>query len=230
MENESEYKYPYTQSEKIIMVLFTFISHIFLLPGLFLMKYQKRNYCYYLSIFTFVCSLLYNICESLDIIIFVSFSKWNELVNIGVVSCVNSLLISITKFYFDKNEQKMMNYFALFMILVFQKRGPFNLINAIVPIFIIILFVLYKLVKYGIPKYNKGNLIKGHIFFVIGMILFYFSFNHNSDYMNIYHFLSHIFEGISFFYLWQIQMDNSLSIKDIYNFAIGKKNNLIEIK
>ena len=62
------------------------------------------------------------------------------------------------------------------------------------------------------------------------MILFYFSFNQNNDYMNIYHFLSHIFEGISFFYLWQIQMDNSLSIKDIYNFVIGKKNNLIEIK
>ena len=98
----------------------------------------------------------YNICESLDIIIFVSFSKWNELVNIGVVSCLNSLLISITKFYFDKNEQKMMNYFALFMILVFQKRGPFNLINAIVPIFIIILFIVYKLIKIRIPKYNKG--------------------------------------------------------------------------
>ena len=39
MENESENKYPYTQSEKIIMVLFTCITHIFLLPILFLMKY-----------------------------------------------------------------------------------------------------------------------------------------------------------------------------------------------
>ena len=230
MENESENKYYYTQSEKIIMVLFTCITHIFLLPILFLMKYQKRNYCYYLSIFTFICSFFYHICESLDVIIFVSFTKWNELVNIGVISCLNSLLISITKFCFDKKEQKMMNYFALFMILVYQKRGPFNLINAIVPICIIILFVVYKLVKYGIPKYNRVNLIKGDIFFIIGMILFYFSLSLINDYMRIYHFLSYIFEGISFFYLWQIQIDNSMSIKDIYNFAIGKKNNLIEIK
>ena len=73
------------------------------------------------------------------------------------------------------------------MILVYQKRGPFNLINAIVPICIIILFVVYKLVKYGIPKYNKENLIKGEIFFIFGMILFYFSFNYNNDYMRIYH-------------------------------------------
>jgi hypothetical protein len=226
MENESENKYIYTQSEKIMMILFTCITHIFLLPVLFLMKYQKRNYVYYLSIFTFVCSFLYHICESLNVIIFVSFIKWNELVNIGSISCLNSLLISLTKFCFDKKEQKMMNYFALFMILVYQKRGPFNLINAIVPISIIILFVVYKLVKYGIPKYNKENLIKGEIFFIFGMILFYFSFNYNNDYMRIYHFLCYIFCGISFFYLWQIQMDNSLSIKDIYIFTIGKKNNL----
>ena len=62
------------------------------------------------------------------------------------------------------------------------------------------------------------------------MTLFYFSLSLINDYMRIYHFLSYIFEGISFFYLWQIQIDNSMSIKDIYNFAIGKNNNLIEIK
>ena len=59
MENELENKYPYTQSEKIIMVLFTCITHIFLLPILFLMKYQKRNYCFiYQFLLLFVVSFI----------------------------------------------------------------------------------------------------------------------------------------------------------------------------
>ena len=43
--------------------------------------------------------------------------------------------------------------------------------------------------------------------------------------MRIYHYLSHILIGFSFFYLWQIQSKNTMSLKDIYMYYI-KKNEI----
>ena len=213
---------PYNSFERFIMVLLTIITHIFMLPGLFLMKYQKRSFVYYLYIFKLICSFFYHICENLNIIIYVSYIKWNELDIIATISYLNSLLISLTKFHFDKIEQKMMNYFSFFLLLVFQKRGPFIFMNSFIPICIIIVIIIYKLIKYGIPKYNKDNLVKGLFLFVIGIILFFLSLNSQKDYMRIYHYLSHILNGFSFFYLWQIQSKNTMSLKDIYMYYIRK--------
>ena len=41
-----------------------------------------------------------------------------------------------------------------------------------------------------------------------------------NDYIRIYHTLWHIFIGIAFYYLWQIQYKNYVSFSEIYNYSL----------
>lgn len=210
----------YSHTERVLMAIITGSSNIATIPGLFLMKKQKRFFAYYLSIFAFINSVLYHICESLDIIIYLPQLKWHELDNIGAICCLNALIISITSFCFDMNEQRIMNYFSLFMALIFQKRGPWDLFNTIAPIVIIGIISVYKLIKYGRPKYFQEGLIQGFAFLVPAIAMFIKGLDDGNDYLRIYHSLWHVLIGLSTYYLWQIQYQSVYPMKRMINDII----------
>ena len=210
--------YNYTYFERIIMGITTSLSNISTVPGLYLMKYQGRYYSYYVSYFGIFVSFMYHLCESLDIIIFIPQLKWHELDNITAIYCMNNLLLTFTKFGFDINYIEKVNYISTFIILVFQKRGPWELINAIIPVSICIIYVLYNFIKYGVPNYNKNTLTKGLIFFGIAMIMFVRGLDDLNDYIRMYHSLWHIFVGIAFYYLFQIQAKDYCSFQEINKY------------
>ena len=212
--------YEYTYNERILMAITTALSNVSTIPGLCLMKYQGRIFSYYFSIFGIIVSFMYHLCESLDIIIIIPQLKWHELDNIGAIYCLNNLMLSFTKSGLNINEIERKNYISTFFILIVQKRGPWNLENTIIPIVVCGLYVIYHLLKYGIPIYYKPQMIKGIIFFGIGLIMFIRGLDDLNDYIRIYHTLWHIFIGIAFYYLWQIQYKNFVSYAEIYNFAL----------
>ena len=218
--------YEYTYNERILMAVTTALSNVSTIPGLCLMKYQGRIFSYYFSIFGIIVSFMYHLCESLDIIIIIPQLKWHELDNIAAIYCLNNLMLSFTNFGLNIDEMERKNYISTFLILIIQKRGPWNLSNTIIPILLCGLYVLYNLLRYGIPVYYKPQLFKGIIFFGIGIIMFIRGLDDLNDYQNffkyirIYHTLWHIFIGIAFYYLWQIQYKNYVSYAEIYNFAL----------
>ena len=133
---------------------------------------------------------------------------------------INNLMLSFTNFGLNIDEMERKNYISTFLILIIQKRGPWNLSNTIIPILLCGLYVLYNLLRYGIPVYYKPQLFKGIIFFGIGIIMFIRGLDDLNDYIRIYHTLWHIFIGIAFYYLWQIQYKNYVSYAEIYKFAL----------
>ena len=212
--------YKYTCSERVLMAITTALSNVSTIPGLVLMKYQGRLFSYYFSIFGILVSFMYHLCESLDIIIIIPQLKWHELDNIAALYCLNNLMLSFTKLGLNIEEIERKNYISTFLILVIQKRGPWNLNNTIAPIVLCGIYVLYHLIRYGIPIYYKPQLVKGLIFFGIGVIMFIRGLDDLNDYIRIYHTLWHIFIGIAFYYLWQIQYKNYVSYSEIYNYAL----------
>jgi len=212
--------YVYSYSERILMAITTALSNISTVPGLFLMKYHGRIFSYYFSIFGIIVSFMYHLCESLDIIIFIPQLKWHELDNIGALYCLNGLMLSFTKMGLDIDKIEKMNYLSTFLILIIQKRGPWDLTNTILPIVICAIYVIYHLIRYGMPKYYKDQLIKGGILFGIGVIMFIRGLDDLNDYIRIYHTLWHLFIGTAFFYLWQIQYKNFVSFSEIYKFGL----------
>ena len=212
--------YEYSHGERILMAVTTALSNVSTIPGLCLMKYQGRIYSYYFSIFGIIVSFMYHLCESLDIIIIIPQLKWHELDNIGAIYCLNNLMLSFTKSGLNIEEIERKNYLSTLLILIIQKRGPWDLTNTIIPIVLCGLYVIYNLLRYGIPQYYKPQMIKGIIFFGIGLIMFIRGLDDLNDYIRIYHTLWHIFIGIAFYYLWQIQYKNFVSYPEIYKYAL----------
>lgn len=197
--------FAYSSSERMLMAIITGASNIATIPGLFLMKKQGRNFTYYLSIFALTNSVLYHICESLDIILFIPQKKWHELDNIGAICCMNSLIISLTKYSENKAEQNKLNYISLFLALIFQKKDPWDLSNTIIPIAIISMMTLYQMFKLGLPKYYFNPLSQGLVLLVLALAMFIKGLDDLNDYLRIYHSLWHVLIGLSTYYLWQIQ-------------------------
>ena len=212
--------YEYSYEERILMAITTALSNVSTIPGLFLMKYQGRLFSYYFSIFGIIVSFMYHLCESLDIVIFIPQLKWHELDNIAAIYCLNNLMLSFTKLGLNIEEIEKKNYLSSLLILIIQKRGPWDLTNTILPIVICGIYVIYHFIKYGFPYYYKPQLIKGLIFFGIGLIMFVRGLDDLNDYIRIYHTLWHLFIGIAFFYLWQIQYKDFVSFSKINKYGI----------
>ena len=221
--------YEYSYLERILMAITTSLSNISTIPGLFLMKYQGRLFSYYFSIFGLFVSFMYHLCESLDIIIFIPQLKWHELDNIAAIYCLNNLMLSFTKMGLNINEIEKTNYLSVLLIIIIQKRGPWDLTNTIMPIILCGIYVIYHIIRYGIPNYYKPQLVKGLIFFGIGLIMFIRGLDDLNDYIRIYHTLWHLFIGVAFYYLWQIQYKDYVSYSKIYEFSL-KEIGIISIK
>ena len=89
--------YQYTRYERIIMAIIDSISNLPIGPTIFLIKYQKKIFSYYLGYFSMIASIMYHICESLDIKIFLEQLKWHELDNIGAMYAFSQMSVPLTK-------------------------------------------------------------------------------------------------------------------------------------
>ena len=212
--------YEYSYMERVLMAITTSLSNVSTIPGLFLMKYQGRLFSYYFSIFGLFVSFMYHLCESLDIIIFIPQLKWHELDNIAAIYCLNNLMLSFTKLGLNINEIEKKNYLSVLLIIIIQKRGPWDLTNTIMPITLCGIYVIYHLIRYGMPNYYKPPLVKGLILFGIGLFMFIRGLDDLNDYIRIYHTLWHLFIGTAFYYLWQIQYKDFVSYSKIYEFCL----------
>ena len=212
--------YEYSSLERILMAITTALSNVSTIPGLFLMKYHGRIFSYYFSIFGIFVSFMYHLCESLDIIIFIPQLKWHELDNIAAIYCLNNLILSFTKLGLDIDHIEKLNYISSLLIIIIQKRGPWDLINTILPVVICIIYAIYHMIKNGVPKYYKPQLIKGGILFGIGLIMFIRGLDDLNDYIRIYHTLWHLFIGTAFYFLWQVQYKDFVGFTQIYQYGL----------
>ena len=214
--------YEYTFLERVIMAFINSISNVFSVPSMFILKKDGKLYEYYFSIFSFITSFMYHFCESLDIEIFLPQLKWHELDNVFSMFCVNQLILSLTKFNYDLKYIRKANYLFVFLTLLFQQRGPWEIQNTLIPLFIYLLISFYQIYKYGLPIYNKKTIVKGGFISFIASLFFYRGLDDLNDYLRIWHCLWHVFIGIASFYLLQIQAKECLSFKEIYKFALNE--------
>ena len=207
--------YEYTRTEQILMAIITGLSNITSLP-ITLLCYRKHNiYVFALAIFSMITSFLYHVCESLDIALILKQMKWHELDNIGAICSLNSLILVLTHYHNDIPRQNILNYLSLFMTLIFQQRGPWDLINTFLPIIIYGVFAVYDCIKHGMPKYNYQTLWYGGFFLIGAIAMFIRGLDDLNDYLRMYHSLWHVLIGISTFYLWQIQEKTPIAMKTV---------------
>ena len=218
--------YQYTTLERIIMAIINSISNFPIGPTIFLLKHQKKIFPQYIGYFAMLVSIMYHICESLDIKIFLEQLKWHELDNIGAIYSFSQMTIPLTKFNYDIEYITKKNYIIFFIILLFQQRGPWELINTLMPLIIDFSLAFFQIIIFGLPNFNKKILIKASVYMLISLIFFYKGLDDLNDYLRIWHSLWHVFIGLTSFHLLQIQDKTFISFTEIIYYGFGYINEI----
>ena len=208
--------FEYTQKERVIMAIITGMSNISSIPVTLLTYKQKNHFVFMMAVFSMLTSVFYHICESLDIVIVLKQLKWHELDNIGAICSLNSLILVLTQYHRDIEKQNYLNYFSIFIALTIQQRGPWELINTLLPIFLFLGIAVFDWVKNGIPKFNYEVMGYGGFFLMGAIAMFAKGLDDGNDYLRIYHSLWHVLIGVSTFYLWQLQDMKIISMKSLF--------------
>ena len=220
--------FQYTISERIIMATFNSLSNFAILPTILLIFHQKDIFSYYIGYFAMIVSIMYHFCESLDFIIILEQLKWHELDNIGAIYSFSQMTLPLTKKFKDINYKTKKNYIFFFFLLFIQQRGPWELINTILPLIIDFSFAFFLMIRYGKPSFNKSTLQKSCLFMLISLIFFYKGLDDLNDYLRIWHALWHFFVGLTSFYFLQIQEEKFISFKEIFFIYFGINENKID--
>ena len=210
------------------MAIINCLSNLPLGPTIFLTKYHKKTFSYYMAYFSMLVSIMYHLGESLDVIILLEQLKWHELDNIGAMYAFSTLSLPLTQLCRNENYTTIKNYLSFFIILLFQQRGPWVLMNTILPLVIDFSIAIIQVYIYGMPDYNKKTLNKAGILMLISLLFFYKGLDDLNDYLRIWHSLWHISIGITSFYLLQIQEEKFISFKEIIYFYFEIKEDITE--
>jgi predicted membrane channel-forming protein YqfA (hemolysin III family) len=200
--------FDYTKNERIIMAIITGMSNITSIPVTILVYRKKNLFTFWIALFSYFTSIFYHVCESLDVIFFLPQLKWHELDNIGAICSLNSLILVLTSYFPDLNLQDKLNYFSIFIALICQQKGPWEIQNTLYPIFLFLFIALYDIIKRGLPKFNRDALFFGGSVLMVAIATFVKGLDDGNDYLRIYHSLWHVSIGVSSFYLYQLQEDN----------------------
>lgn len=217
--------FQYTITERIIMGILNSLSNLAILPTIFLIYHQKNIFSYYIGYFSMFVSAMYHFCESLDVKIILEQLKWHELDNIGAIYSFSQMTLPLCKKNNDLNFKNKKNYIFFFFLLFIQQRGPWKLINTILPIILDFSFSFILLYIYGKPTYNKSTLRKACIFMLISLFFFYKGLDDLNDYLRIWHAIWHLFIGITSFYFLQIQEEKYISFQEIFLIYFGYYKN-----
>ena len=221
--------FQYSITERIIMGIINSLSNFAILPTVFLIYHQKNIFSYYIGYFSILVSVMYHICESLDIVVILEQLKWHELDNIGAIYSFSQMTLPLTKLNNNLDFKRKKNYIFFFFLLFIQQRGPWVLFNTIFPIVLDFSFSFVLLFLYGKPNYNKSTIKKAGIFMIISLFFFYKGLDDLNDYLRIWHAFWHFFIGITSFYFLQIQEEKCISFKEIFFIYFEfEKNKLVE--
>ena len=213
-------EYEYSIFEKLFIMFLNSFASFSILPNIFLIKYQKKTFTYIIGCFSMITSIMYHFCESLELEIFLDNYKWHELVNITGIFCFIQILVTFTKYHHDLNSLSKKNYIFFFLIILIQQRGPWEIINTLIPIFLDFLVEIYLIIKYGLPILNYSILCYGLIFMIIALFCFYKGLNDSKDYLRLWHIFWHIFVNTSAYFFLQIQQNEFINVIRIMKYFL----------
>jgi len=196
------------------MAIITGFSNFTCIPTILLNIIWRRNFEFYISVFTMIASFMYHFTESLNIEIYMEPGKWHILDNIGSICCINMLLIS---FMNSKSEEKRMklNIISLLFIIVLQTENPWDLFNTILPIVCFGCLLIYDYLTNGVPNFNLKDLARALSLLVVALAMFVKGLDEHSDYLRIAHSFWHFLMGIGSFYLYQMNENSNIEFSNI---------------
>jgi hypothetical protein len=169
----------------LLQFLFETLTDLSVVPSLFLIWQRRRNFELFIGVFQFVASLLYNVCDSLDVELFLDKTEWHKLTNVmGISYGVNVLVFLFTA---DSGRDHWMKYAGFGCVLVAQIKDKYWMETTHYTIGVILLVGLFGAVKIASggkrlwALLRKERLRNAAIFGAAALLFFLVSLDDHAD-------------------------------------------------
>eukprot|EP00455_Lapot_gusevi_P018999 TRINITY_DN2046_c0_g2_i1.p1 TRINITY_DN2046_c0_g2~~TRINITY_DN2046_c0_g2_i1.p1 ORF type:complete len:227 (+),score=16.39 TRINITY_DN2046_c0_g2_i1:85-765(+) len=204
--------------ESVIMVLITVLTNCCCFPTLLLL-YRKRFYWeLFISIFTFLTSFMYHLCQSIDSSLWLSELQWHRLDNVFSIQCFICLFIFYISFR-DPGIHLLCGLLSFGVVLILQEKAPWDERYTLFPVlfalfsWIIIEIMRRKSLDSRVPwlqqslnpqhRFNRPALTRGLLILFVAALCFARALDDTTDPYRFFHGCWHCFAGISSYFLWQ---------------------------
>lgn len=160
-----------------------------------------------MGVFQFVASLLYNLCDSLDIELFLNKTEWHRLTNItGLSYGANVLVYLMCNGSEAKDHLLRYSFFAL--LWVAQIKDGFWMEHTQYTIAVLLVLALFAAVKIAVGRvwrrYDRTRLRNGVLFAGMAFGFFLASLDDHSDPYRWKHGVAQLLFGAALFSVWQV--------------------------
>ncbi|CCD15920.1 unnamed protein product [Trypanosoma congolense IL3000] len=185
-----------------IICIISVLSHTTFLPTIH--SFFRRRYAFEsaMALFGFAASLLYHICQDLNIEIFMDEGAWHRMDNIFVLSFVGAWSVYMCTFR-DPFVERITKYSLLMVCMIFQARGPWQPINTIAPVILSLsLPICVYAYRWQVPAFFGKRLAAFAVTMVIAVWFFIKGLDDKRDPFKIYHSMWHFLCGIASYMMW----------------------------
>lgn len=199
--------YGYSVPEEYLMLIFAWITHIFMLPVILLTLRTREFWMTFMTTLTFVASLMYRTLDTItSFYIVLGEESWHRLCNIGTIASLLLVIIHLMDNQ-DPDLDTQLAYLGFTVSLLTQENNTWDLKYTFGPVFIAIFLAGLRIyARKRMPKYENFRMFKRGIVLVsIGVLFFIAGLNILDDYLRLYNGLWRIITSIGCFYLLQVK-------------------------
>eukprot|EP00937_MAST-01D_sp_MAST-1D-sp2_P001184 g1184.t1 len=206
-----------TVPTRTLKFAFTVLTDLALVPALFTMARYRRHFEMFVGILQVLSALSYNICNALNVSIFLAETEWHKMNN--VLAFTYFALLCIHLMGSDNEDLNIvLRYVAFASIAIGQVKDNFwagghgQLFGmggwTFLPVAVFASLPLFKFARYGLPAYDLRRTLAGLVMFALAGACF----RHAQDpgvegAFRHMHGLFHLFIGAALWCLWGIVPD-----------------------
>lgn len=188
--------------------VFTACTDLALVPALLVMARYRRHFEMFVGILQMTFALAYNICNALQVTIFLREKEWQAMNNVMALTYFALLMIHLAHSE-NENLNIMLRYIAFATITIAQVKDGFRTLRwTCGPILAFSALPLLKcLAQKRVPPYNRARTIKGAAFAAGAFVCFRIGLDEQHDPFRFWHGMFHLFVGTALWHLWGIVPD-----------------------
>ncbi len=208
----------------VLQFLFESVTDLSVVPSLFLIFQRQRSFEFFMGVFQFVASFLYNVCDSLDIVLFLDKHEWHKLTNVtGLSYGVNVLVYLMCNT--SETQDHLLRYLSFALLWICQIKDQFYMENTQYTLLILFTLGIFALAKvlahrkriFGLYRFDKLRCMKhlsclpvnsfirnGALFGLVAFIFFLVSLDDHADRYRWKHGVAQLLFGGALFNLWQV--------------------------
>lgn len=189
--------------------VFEVLTDVSLLPSLVIIYRRRRHWDFFIGAFQLLCSLMYNVCDSLDVSLFLGKQDWHRLTNVsGLAYGVNVIVYLMMNG--NESMDQLFRYSTFAALWIAQIKDEYWMEETqytLLVIFIMLMLCAIKLFARGRLLFNmfdKRALKFGALFATFALLFFLLSLDDANDLWRWKHGVAQCFFGAAIYNLWRV--------------------------